>query len=570
MTDSVTCDVLVIGSGAGGLAAAVTAGTLGLDVIVVEKDAWFGGTTALSGGWLWIPCNPLAVRVGVQDSLDRARTYLRHEVGDRYDGERIDAFLQNGPAMVEFFQTRTDVAFMLGRDYPDYHPDAPGALPGGRAICAESYDGLRLGDRLSQLRPQVREMTLFGLKVGSGPDFNHFFKARRSPRSALYVAGRIASHLRDVVLHGRDVLLMNGNALIGRLATSAFKLNIPIWVSSPVTGLVVEDRKVVGAMAQRSTGEVKIIARRGVVCAAGGFPHDAVRCDQLYPHKPTPTSHYSLAVSGDTGDGLRMAEAVGAAVADDCSNPAAWMPVSRVPRADGTFGTYPHSFDRGKPGAIAVTSRGVRFVNESNSYHDVVQGLLRVLDEDPGTRFFLVCDDRFIKRYGLGMAKPFPIPLRPYLRSGYLQRGNTIDELAARAGIDAGPLAATIARFNQFAREGVDPQFGRGRNVYNQYQGDPDHRPNPCLAPIERPPFYCVRILPGDLGTFAGLRTNGCAQVLGRDGSAIPGLYATGTDMASIFGGSYPGPGTILGPAMTFGFICARHMAGAAGGTRDP
>jgi succinate dehydrogenase/fumarate reductase flavoprotein subunit len=175
-----------------------------------------------------------------------------------------------------------------------------------------------------------------------------------------------------------------------------------------------------------------------------------------------------------------------------------------------------------------------------------------------------VCDDRFVKRYGLGMAKPFPIPLGPYLRSGYLQRGNTVVELAAHAGIAGAPLAATIARFNEFARLGDDPDFGRGRNVYNKYLGDADHRPNPCLAPIEKPPFYCVRILPGDLGTFAGLRTNGYAQVLRRDGSAIPGLYAAGTDMASIFGGSYPGPGTVLGPAMTFGFICARHMAGVA------
>jgi len=259
-----------------------------------------------------------------------------------------------------------------------------------------------------------------------------------------------------------------------------------------------------------------------------------------------------------------MAEDVGAVVEDNCSSPAAWMPVSRVPRADGTFGIYPHSFERGKPGAIAVTSAGVRFANESDSYHDVVEAMLRVLAKDPGTAFFLVCDDRFIKRYGLGIAKPFPIPLRPYLRSGYLHRGRTIDELAMSAGIDRSRLAGTVAHFNRFAREGIDPEFGRGRNAYNKYQGDPDHGPNPCLAPIEKPPFYGVRILPGDLGTFAGLRTNGCAQVLDRDSSVIPGLYAAGTDMTSVFGGSYPGPGANLGPAMTFGFVCARHMAGLA------
>jgi succinate dehydrogenase/fumarate reductase flavoprotein subunit len=191
--------------------------------------------------------------------------------------------------------------------------------------------------------------------------------------------------------------------------------------------------------------------------------------------------------------------------------------------------------------------------------------MLRVLATDPDSRFFLVCDERFIRRYGLGMAKPFPIPLGPYLRSGYLRRGRTIEELAADAGIDAGRLANTVARFNAFARQGDDPDFGRGRNLYNRYLGDGDHGPNPCLAPLDKPPFYCVRVLPGDLGTFAGLRTNGNAQVLGADGRAIPGLYAAGTDMASIFGGSYPGPGTVLGPAMTFGFIAGRHMAHAAG-----
>ena len=565
MANSVTCDVLVIGSGAGGLTAAVTAGTLGLDVLVVEKDPWFGGTSAVSGGWLWIPCNPPAVRAGVDDSLDNARTYLKHETGNRYDEERIEAFLRNGPAMVEFFQTHTDVAFTLGRAYPDYHPDVPGSLPGGRAICAEAFDGRRLGDRLSQLRPPVRELTLFGLKVGSDPDFQHFFNARRSPRSAWYVARRIASHLREVIVYGRDVRLMNGNALIGRLAASAFSLNIPIWTASPVTALLVETGHVIGATARTASGDVKIIARRGVVCATGGFPHDPVRRDRLFPHDPAATGHSSLAAAGDTGDGLRMAEAAGAVVEENCSSPAAWMPVSRVPRADGTFGIYPHSFERGKPGVIAVTSTGVRFANESNSYHDVVEAMLRVLAKDAGTRFFLVCDDRFIKRYGLGIAKPFPIPLRPYLRSGYLHRGRTIGELATSAGIDRSRLADTVARFNSFARDGVDPQFGRGRNAYNLYQGDAGHGPNPCLAPIETPPFYGVRILPGDLGTFAGLRTNGRAQVLDRDGSVIPGLYAAGTDMTSIFAGSYPGPGANLGPAMTFGFVCARHMAGLAG-----
>lgn len=563
MTAEVVCDVLVIGSGAGGMAAAVTAGTLGLDVIVAEKDAWFGGTTALSGGWLWIPCSPLAVQAGVDDTLDRARTYLRHEVGPRYVPERIEAFLRHGPAMVEFFQTRTDVRFVLGPAYPDYHPDAPGGTSGGRAICATPFDGLQLGDLLAKLRPPVREMTLFGLKVGSGPDFAHFFRARRSPRSAWYVARRIAAHLRDVGLHGRDVLLMNGNALAGRLATSAVKARVALRLKSAATELIVEGERVVGAIVQEPEGTTRIRARRGVVCAAGGFPQDLELRRRLYPHAPGPDDHRSLAAGTDTGDGVRMALEVGATLERDVENAGAWMPVSRVPRRDGSIGTYPHSFDRGKPGAILVTSRGQRFANESDSYHDVVARMVRILATEPGTRFHIVCDAAFIARYGLGMAKPSPLPRGAHLRSGYLLRGDTIPALAAAAGIDAAGLGATVSRFNGFARAGHDADFGRGRNAYNVHQGDAE-RPNPCLAPIEKAPFYAVRVLPGDVGTFAGLRTNGDAQVLATDGTPIPGLYAAGADLSSIFGGSYPGPGANLGPAMTFGYVGAMHMAGLA------
>jgi succinate dehydrogenase/fumarate reductase flavoprotein subunit len=563
VTVDVVCDVLVIGSGAGGLAAAVTAGTFGLDVIVAEKDHWFGGTTALSGGWLWIPCNPLAVQAGVDDSLERARTYLRHEVGSRYVPERIEAFLQHGPAMVDFFHTRTDVRFVLGPAYPDYHPDAPGGTSGGRAICAAPYDGLQLGAMLAQLRPPVREMTLFGLKVGSGPDFAHFFRARRSPRSAWYVARRIGSHLRDVALYGRDVMLMNGNALVGRLAASAVKAHVSLRLQCAATELVVEAGCVVGAVVRQPGGTVKVRARRGVVCAAGGFPQDLQLRRRLYPHAAGPDDHRSLAVDTDTGDGVRLAVSVGATLESDVENAGAWMPVSRVPRPDGSVGTYPHSFDRGKPGAILVTSRGQRFANESDSYHDVVALMVRILAAEPDTTFHIVCDSAFIARYGLGMAKPFPLPRGSHLRSGYLRRGDTVEALAAQAGIDPAGLAETVSRFNHFAREGRDADFGRGRNAYNVHQGDAE-RPNPCLAPIVKPPFYGVRVLPGDVGTFAGLRTNGKAQVLAADGSAIRGLYAAGSDLSSIFGGSYPGPGTNLGPAMTFGYLGAMHMAALA------
>jgi succinate dehydrogenase/fumarate reductase flavoprotein subunit len=237
------------------------------------------------------------------------------------------------------------------------------------------------------------------------------------------------------------------------------------------------------------------------------------------------------------------------------------MPVSRVPYADGSFGVYPHSFERGKPGVIAVSAGGRRFVNESAPYHDFVGAMIGAREPGRPAAAFLICDARFIRRYGLGMAKPFPIPLGPYLRSGYLVRCDTIRALAIQLGIDADALSDTLAKFNSHAAAGMDPELQRGENVYNRYLGDPAQAPNPCIAPIDRPPYYAVRILPGDLGTFAGLKTDSRAAVLDHSGTAIPGLFAVGADMASLFAGRYPGPGINLGPAMTFGYLCARRLA---------
>ena len=563
--DTLHCDVLVIGSGAGGFSAAITAKKLGLDTLLVEKEAWFGGTTALSGGWLWIPCNPLAQRAGIADSLDAARTYLRNETGQHDDDARMEAFLEAGPRMVDFFERETVVRFLLGKDYPDYHPDQAGGLAGGRAICAEPFDGRLLGPRLRELRPPVREMTLFGIKVGSGPDFRHFCNASRSLRSALYVLGRIARHALDVALHGRDLLLMSGNALIARLAKTAMDLAIPIWLNAPASELIFDGSRVAGARVRRNGRVMTVIARRGVVLAAGGFPHDLQRRQRLFAHAPALGDHYSLASPGNSGDGLTLAESAGGRIDPNCSNAAAWMPVSRVPYRDGSFGTYPHSFERGKPGVIAVTAAGRRFANESDSYHDVVRAMITARAAGAPVAAFLICDTRFIRRYGLGIAKPFPLPLGPYLRSGYLLRSASIEGLAMQTGIDAAALRDTVTTFNRHAAAGTDPAFHRGENAYNRYLGDADQQPNPCLAPIAQAPFYAVRILPGDLGTFMGLRTDHHARVLDGQSQPIADLYAVGADMASIFAGSYPGPGANLGPAMTFGFLCAHHIAETGG-----
>ncbi|QFU16665.1 FAD-dependent oxidoreductase [Microvirga thermotolerans] len=566
-TKSVTCDVLVVGSGAGGFSTALTARLHGLDVIIAEKEPVFGGTTARSGGWMWIPCNPLAQKEGFKDSREAARTYLQHEAGNHFDAARVDAFLENGPKMVEFFQENTEMDFTLGPAFSDYHPDAPGGTSGGRSIVATPYDGRRLGKEIARLRPPLREITFLGMMIGSGKELLHFFNVTRSVKSAAYVGVLLAKYARDLVSHGRAMRLTNGNALIGRLAKSAIDQNIPIWTSSPVKDLIVENGAVKGALVETEQGIVEVRTRCGVVLAAGGFPQDVLRRKELFPHAPTGAEHWSPAPPGNTGDGIRLGERVGGRAAEGLPNAAAWVPVSLVPRRDGTHGPFPHFIDRGKPGVIAVTKRGKRFTNESNSYHDFVQAMVSACGDDPEKAAWLIVDHPTIRRYGLGFVKPFPVPLAPYLQNGYLLKGRTLRELAAKAGIDPAALGQTVETYNRDARRGEDPQFRRGSTAYNRYLGDPDHKPNPCVGPIERGPFYAVKVVPGDLGTFAGLKTDADARVVDANGQAIPGLYAVGNDMASIMGGNYPGGGITLGPAMTFGYIAGRHLAGV--GTQD-
>jgi succinate dehydrogenase/fumarate reductase flavoprotein subunit len=547
------CDVLVAGSGAGGLAAAITARKAGLEVVVAEKEPLYGGTTALSGGWLWIPNHPMQRSIGIADSLQDAATYLLHEAGERYDAERVNAFLTAGPQMVEFFMRQTAVQFDPSATFPDYHPDAPGGRPGGRSIVARAYDGRSLGKKLAWLRRPLPELTVFGIMIGSGAELVHFMRWSRSPRSALFVARRLLGHGAATLFHGRGVRLTNGNALAGRLLKSALDAGVELWNRCAVKELVRQGNVVVGAVLERHGHEVRVRARKGVVLACGGFPRDGERMKRLFPHQ----EHFSPAPPGNTGDGLRLAQAVGGKLDESLPNAAAWVPVSRVPRGGGAWGLFPHFIDRAKPGVIAVTRKGVRFVNEGNSYHDFVQALLQTGE----THAWLVTDHRAIRAYGLGFVKPRPLPLGPHLKSGYLLRGDNIGELAHTAQIDPA-LEATVRRHNEHAKSGSDLDFSKGSNAYNRFYGDPDIKPNPCVAPLVQPPFYAVRVEIGDLGTYAGILTNGHAQVLDEHKRPIPGLYAAGNDALSIMGGNYPGPGITLGPAMTFGWLAGRHLAG--------
>lgn len=555
------CDLVVAGSGAAGLAAAVTAAGHGLKVVLAEKAAVLGGTTAWSGGWIWAPCSPVARRHGVVEEASEPRRYLASVLGKTYDPDLVDAFLAAAPEMVGFFERETALQFDCGLTIPDTYGDLPGAGTGGRSVIARPYDGRALGKSIALLRPPMRETTFLGMTIQAGPDLRAFLTATRSLRSAAHVAGRLGRHLRDLARHGRAMQLRNGQALVARLLRSALDLGVDLRPGHAVSRLVRDASGVSGVVLKTGGREVVLHAARGVVLACGGYPHDASRRADTFPR---PDTHLALAVRSAAGDGLRLGEAAGGVQARDLAAPGAWCPVSEVTWPDGSKGAFPHIIDRGKPGVIGVLSSGRRFCNEGLGYHDYVLALLDAVNDEDEAASWLVCDHRFLRRYGLGIVRPAPLPIRPWLRSGYLKVGRTVDALAGACGIDAGGLAATVARFNEGARKGEDPAFGRGTTPYMRLQGDPDVTPNPCLAPVERPPFYAVKVVPGSFGTFAGLRTDGKARVLDREGAPIPGLYAAGTDMASVMGGHYPAGGINLGPALTFGFVAGRHAAGAA------
>ncbi|MCI0913968.1 FAD-dependent oxidoreductase [Pseudomonas putida] len=557
------CDVLVIGSGAAGLAAAVTAAWHGQRVTVVEKDAVFGGATAWSGGWAWVPRNPLARRAGIEEDIKQPRTYLRNELGAHYDAQRIDAFLEACPHMVAFFEQHTALQFADGNAIPDMHGDTPGAAIGGHQVIAAPYDARQLGALLPRLRRTLRETSFMGMPIMAGADLAAFLNMTRSPRAFWHVCKRFARHLYHLARHGRAMHLVNGVALVARLAKSAEDLGVRLLESAPAKRLLMEDGQVRGAVIATAQGDLTLRAN-AVVLAAGGFAHDPERRRQLFPRDASGHDNLALPPRSCSGDGLRLGEAAGGVVATDLKSAVAWAPVSKVAHRDGSVGHFPHIIERGKPGIIGVLANGKRFVNEAHGYYDYVAAMLDALPQEEEACSWLICDHRFLRRYGLGHARPAPLPVGPHLRSGYLKRGASLELLARACGIDPAGLSATVAEYNRHARQGQDPEFGRGSTPFNRKQGDPHHKgPNPCVAPIEHGPFYAVKVQPGCFGTFAGLRTDGHARVLDEQGQPIGGLYAAGTDMASVFGGWYPSGGINLGPALTFGYVAGRHIAGA-------
>jgi succinate dehydrogenase/fumarate reductase flavoprotein subunit len=553
-------DVIVLGAGAGGMTAAAVAAAERLRVLLVEKAPVVGGTTAISGGMVWIPNNSSMAAVGRSDSRADAEAYLAATVPGPCDDTLRAAFLDHADEAITYLEANTSVRLRPVQTYPDYYPDLSGATLGGRVLEPVPFDGRRLGAQFSLLRRPLPEFMLFGGMMLERSDIPHFRRVFRSPRSALRVAQLLLRHAKERCFLDRGATLCLGNALAARLLHSLQQRQVELRCNSGSTNLVLEGGTAVGV----DVGGHTLRARRGIVLATGGFSHDpALRARLL----PTMAGMISAASPDSTGDGIRCGLAACGQLGEGSAGNAFWTPVSCFRRRDGSDGIFPHIMtDRSKPGMIAVNQCGMRFANEAVSYHAFVQAMFKADNASPTIPCFLVCDSKALWVYGLGAVKPFALSLRRPIASGYLVQAHTIAALATQLGIEAAQLERTIASYNEAAVHGLDPAFGRGGDAYQRHVGDSDHAPNPCVAPIVTPPFYAVALRPGDLGTSAGLVTDAVARVLGGDGVPIRHLYACGNDMNSLMRGAHPGPGITLGPALTFGYLAARHIA--EGGAR--
>jgi 3-oxosteroid 1-dehydrogenase len=554
-------DLLVIGSGAGGSTAALVGRLEGLAVILCEKTGQVGGTSATSGGAIWIAASSQATRAGYKDSREQGQQYLRNETGAHARHELIDAYIAAGPAMVDYLEQKSDVVFDSVA-MPDYHAETPGGMPAGRVLVAKAFDGRMLARDFKFLAPPLKRLMVLGGMMVASSEIPMMLQPFKSWQAFSTVTRNVFRHLTDRLRYPRGTRLMNGNALIGRLFLSLRKAQADIRLDTSLVELIVIDGKVEGAVVDTGKGRKRIRARRGVVLATGGAAQrSALQKDLMkdFPHNHTVAHH------GSTGDGLQAAMQAGGVIDRKVSTPAVWTPASVMKEKDGSTTVFPYGYlDRGKPGAIAVNASGRRFVNEANSYQDVVQAMYSYTPAGEVPRAHLICDSYFIKRYGLGIIRPRANDIGDYLKAGYVFEAASLQELAAKIGVDGAQLVDTVAAHNEFAKTGVDTEFAKGTTAFNWFNGDPTVKPNPNLKAIEAGPFYALPITPATLSVSIGLKANQDAQVLDTEDRPIEGLYACGNDMGSVMRGYCPGGGVVLGPAMVFGYRAALHAAGKA------
>ncbi|GAA3032142.1 FAD-dependent oxidoreductase [Microbacterium dextranolyticum] len=555
-------DLLVLGTGAAGLSAAVTAAASGLDVLVLEKTEYLGGTTAYSAGTCWVPGHRHQRAVGATHEREDASRYLDGVVGDKAPRELREAYLDSGPDMIDWFDS-LGVRFWHSRTVVDYHPEIDGAGV-GRALEPETFDGRLLGaEDFRRVRPPVPEFALFGgtLMVRRA-EVNQLLELFRwSPRAAATALRLGIRWFFDRLRHPRGTRLAMGNALVANLFHTLKNRGGRVLFNSTATRLVREDGVIVGAIVESGGRELRVRARRGVVLAGGGFAASAA---WRAAHLPHPTPQFTRAAEGATGSTLELGLDAGAVLGPDHDDNGFWFPSSIGRRRDGSLVVFPHIWDRAKPGIVAVTGSGRRFVDESVSYHRFVRAMYAAQRTGEAIPAWLIIDSRALHEYGLGMIRPHTarVFLRTYVADGYIRRADTIAELARRIGVDPAGLAETVRRNNHAAETGVDEEFGKGTSPFGHQYGDARHQPNVNLGPIATAPFYALPLVPTPLGTARGLRTDTDARVLDENGAVIRGLYAAGNDADSVMAAEYPGAGGQVGAGMIFGYLAARHASG--------
>lgn len=560
-----TFDLVVLGSGAAGLTAALVAVAGGQRVLVIEKTGLVGGTTAYSAGTCWIPGNRFIRATGIGGDAASAGRYLDALVGPRSPHEVRSAFLDAGPQMLDYLETRCGIGFRPYPGFVDYHPEIEGAALGGRALEPLPFDGRRLGPRFDDLRWPVPEWGLLGGKLSVlRSEVTRLLRIAKLSPDAIGLAVRLGvRYAMDRLRYRRGTRLVLGNALVASLYHQVLERGGAVRRSCTTRRLIRAGDRVTGVEIERDGAPWRIRARSGIVLAGGGFPASPVWRSRYLRH---PAPNHTRAAEGAVGDTIVLGEAVGGVLGPVREDNALWFPSSIGRRRDGSTVVFPHIWDRAKPGLIAVDRSGRRFTDESVSYHQFTRAMYAASeagrDSIPAT---LVCDRRFLWRYGLGMIRPMTPFLGRHIRSGYLSTGRTLAELAARIGVDPAGLQQVVAETNRYARTGVDEAFGKGSSPYGRQYGDPNHRPNPCLGPIETGPFFAVSVVPTPLATAVGLKIDALSRVLDDQDRPIDGLYACGSDAQAVMGGEYPGGGAQIGVAMTFGFIAARHAVQSQG-----
>ncbi|KAK5048189.1 hypothetical protein LTR84_005859 [Exophiala bonariae] len=548
-------DVVVVGSGAGGLTAAITATLVGKQkVLVTEKSKWFGGTSAFSGGALWVPMSRHTEKD--TDSIARAKTYIQSYLQkisrmEDYDDALVSAYLETAPEMVEFLESSSAAQFVPCAT-PDYYMELEGAVTAGRTILNAPYDGRRLGSKLvKQVRYPLQGYCAFGSMQADALDFNAWTHPFSNFRNLALVTGSVLRYMVDRVRYGKGTNFCNGNALVGRLLESATRSGIEFRNEAAAIEPILADGRIMGVVIDRHDGPVRVRAKKAVILATGGFARNGSWARKFLPAG----SEWTVSPRSNQGDGIQIGLTSGGVLPKPLNeNAALWSPVSEIKTRKGPR-IYPH-FVMGltKPGSIIVDVDARRFANESASYQDFGKAVQAAGVQ----KQYLIGTKAHLRKYGMGAALPAPYPINHLVRQGYLVRAPTISGLATKIGLDPRKLTATVEKFNKFAREGKDPDFHRGEAGYDRAFGDPS-QPNPCLGPLEHGPFYAISMHAGNGITMYGLKTNQDAQVLDSQENPVPGLYAVGADSNHFLRGHYPSGGLTLGPSMVFGYRAGLH-----------